>query len=226
MADLLSKLSPVPGSRASCKKRVGRGPGSGLGATCGRGDKGDTARGASTRAGFEGGQMPLYRRVPKRGFFSPNGVEYNVVNLRDLARFPAGAVVDPDTLRAARLVRRAGPVKILGVGELDRALTVKAHRFSGKAAERIAAAGGTIERLGPQPPVPEVKAPAVVAAPAAAAAPAAVAAPAAAASSPVPEKKAVVAVAEKKPAAPALEKKAVVAVAEKKPAAPAPEKKS
>jgi large subunit ribosomal protein L15 len=222
MADLLSKLSPVPGARASCKKRVGRGPGSGLGATCGRGDKGDTARGASTRAGFEGGQMPLYRRVPKRGFFSPNGVEYNVVNLRDLGRFPAGAVVDPDTLRAARLVRRAGPVKILGVGELDRALTVKAHRFSGKAAERIAAAGGTIERLGPQPPVPEVKAPAAAAA---AAAPAAVAAPAAA---PVPEKKAAVPAPEKKPAvAPVPEKKPAAApVPEKPAAAPAPEKKS
>jgi large subunit ribosomal protein L15 len=155
MADLLSRLRPPTGSRASNKKRVGRGPGSGLGATCGHGDKGDTARGASTRAGFEGGQMPLYRRVPKRGFIPRRPVRYNVVNLRDLARFTAGATVDPDTLRAARLVRRRGPVKILAVGELDRALTVKAHAFSGKAAERIAAAGGTIERLGPPAPPAE-----------------------------------------------------------------------
>jgi large subunit ribosomal protein L15 len=207
---------------------VGRGPGSGLGATCGRGDKGDTARGASTRAGFEGGQMPLYRRVPKRGFFSPNGVSYNVVNLRDLARFPAGSTVDPDALRAARLVRRAGPVKILGVGELDRALTVKAHRFSTKAAERITAAGGKIERLGPQPPVPEVKAPTAAAAPAPetkAAAPAA----------PAPEKKAapatpaiaapkapVPAIAAPKAAAPAIAAPKAPAPATPAPAAPAP----
>ena len=161
MADLLSRLAPPRGARASGKKRLGRGPGSGLGATCRRGDKGDTARGAAPRAGFEGGQMPLYRRLPKRGFVSPRCIHYNVVNLASLARFPAGAAVDPDALRAARLVRRPGPIKILAQGEIDRPLTVKAHAFSGKAAERIAAAGGKIERIDPPAaPAEEPKAPA------------------------------------------------------------------
>ncbi|MBI5499709.1 MAG: 50S ribosomal protein L15 [Deltaproteobacteria bacterium] len=160
MSDLLSRLAPPRGSRASSKKRLGRGPGSGLGATCGKGDKGDTARGAAPRAGFEGGQMPLYRRLPKRGFVPPRGVRYNVVNLTALTRFAAGSAVDPEALRAARIVRRSGPIKILAQGEIDRALTVKAHAFSGKAAERIVAAGGTVERLVPPAvPVEEAKAP-------------------------------------------------------------------
>jgi len=155
MADLLSRLRPPRGARASSKKRPGRGIGSGLGKTCGRGEKGDKARGASTRPGFEGGQMPLFRRVPKRGFFSPNGVRFNVVNLGSLTRFAAGATVDPEALRAARLVRRPGPVKILAQGKLDRALTVKAHAFSNAAQQAIAAAGGTVERLGPPPAAAE-----------------------------------------------------------------------
>ncbi|NMC70872.1 MAG: 50S ribosomal protein L15 [Myxococcales bacterium] len=159
MADLLSRLRPPAGARASGPKRRGRGIGSGLGKTCGRGTKGDRARGPSPRAGFEGGQMPLYRRSPKRGFHAPRGIRYNVVNLRDLARFDAGATVDPDALRAARLVRRAGPVKILGRGTLDRALTVKAHAFSETAREAIAKAGGKVERLmGPRKPREEAPA--------------------------------------------------------------------
>jgi large subunit ribosomal protein L15 len=105
--------------------------------------------------------MPLYRRLPKRGFVSPRGVRYNVVNLSALTRFPAGAAVDPDALRAARLVRRPGPIKILAQGEIDRPLSVTAHAFSEKAAERIAAAGGKIERINPPPPpVEKAKAPA------------------------------------------------------------------
>jgi large subunit ribosomal protein L15 len=103
--------------------------------------------------------MPLYRRSPKRGFHAPRGIRYNVVNLGDLARFDAGATVDPDALRAARLVRRAGPVKILGRGTLDRALTVKAHAFSETAREAIAKAGGKVERLmGPRKPREEAPA--------------------------------------------------------------------
>jgi large subunit ribosomal protein L15 len=159
MADVLSRLSPPRGSRASGPKRLGRGIGSGLGKTCGRGVKGDRARGGSPRAGFEGGQMPLYRRTPKRGFNSPRSIRYNVVNLRELALFDAGATVDPDALRAARIVRRAGPVKILGRGTLDRALTVKAHAFSETARQAITTAGGTIERLmGPRKPREEAPA--------------------------------------------------------------------
>ena len=147
MADILSRLAPPKGARATHQTRVGRGCGSGIGTTCGRGEKGDRARGGSPRAGFEGGQMPLYRRVPKRGFVAPRGIRYNIVNLGALARFAAGSVVDPDALRAARLVRRRGPVKVLGQGQLDRALTVKAHAFSATAEQAITAAGGKVERL-------------------------------------------------------------------------------
>jgi large subunit ribosomal protein L15 len=145
MSDLLSRLAPPPGARSK-PRRVGRGVGSGLGKTCGRGEKGDRARGGSPRRGFEGGQMPLFRRVPKRGFNPPNPVVHNVVNLKDLVRcFEAGAVVDADALRAARLVRRRGPVKILAVGEVDRPLTVRVDAASKAAVERIRAAGGTVE---------------------------------------------------------------------------------
>ncbi len=147
MSDVLGTLRPPPGSRTA-RKRVGRGRGSGLGKTCGRGQKGQGARGQGPRTGFEGGQIPLQRRLPKRGFTPPRHVRWQIVNLRDLGRFQAGALIDPDVLRAARLVRRSGPVKILGHGVLDRALTVKAHGFSAAAMERIIAAGGTIERIG------------------------------------------------------------------------------
>ena len=145
----LSHLGPPDGATQK-KKRVGRGPGSGLGKTAGRGEKGAKSRsGFKRKRGFEGGQMPLHRRLPKRGFFNPFRVEYAVVNLDDLAaRFAAGAVVTPDVLRAERLVTTKQPIKVLARGEIAVALKVTAHKFSGKAAEKIAAAGGSIETLG------------------------------------------------------------------------------
>ena len=144
----LSNLKPPKGARRN-RKRVGRGPGSGLGKTAGRGSKGAQSRsGYHKKRGFEGGQMPLHRRVPKRGFHNPFRVEYAVVNLDDLAaRFAAGTVVTPDVLRATRLVTTKQPIKVLARGDIGIALTVKAHKFSGKAAEKIAAAGGSIETL-------------------------------------------------------------------------------
>ncbi|MGE5198341.1 MAG: 50S ribosomal protein L15 [Rhodospirillaceae bacterium] len=144
----LSNLKPPKGANRN-RKRVGRGPGSGLGKTAGRGSKGAQSRsGYKQKRGFEGGQMPLHRRLPKRGFHNPFRVEYAVVNLDDLsARFAAGAVVTPDELRASRLVTTKQPIKVLARGEIGIALTVKAHKFSGKAAEKIAAAGGSVETL-------------------------------------------------------------------------------
>jgi large subunit ribosomal protein L15 len=144
----LSNLKPPKGANRN-RKRVGRGPGSGLGKTAGRGNKGAQSRsGYHKKRGFEGGQMPLHRRLPKRGFFNPFRVEYAVVNLDDLAaRFAAGAVVTPEVLRAERLVTTKQPIKVLARGEIAVALTVKAHKFSGKAAEKIAAAGGSVETL-------------------------------------------------------------------------------
>ena len=130
------------------KKRIGRGQGSGNGKTAGRGHKGAKSRsGFKFKRGFEGGQMPLHRRVPKRGFHNPFRVEYEVVNLDTLAtRFEAGTVVTPDLLRERGLVAGGKRlVKILGRGEVGKALTVRAHKFSGKAAEKLAAAGGNAE---------------------------------------------------------------------------------
>ncbi len=143
-----STLKPPKGAKQK-RKRVGRGPGSGLGKTAGRGSKGAKSRsGFHHKRGFEGGQMPLHRRLPKRGFFNPFRIEYEVVNLDDLgARFAAGTVVTPDLLLAERLVQNGRRVKVLARGEIAVALTVKAHKFSGKAAEKIAAAGGSIEAL-------------------------------------------------------------------------------
>ena len=132
------------------KKRIGRGQGSGNGKTAGRGHKGAKSRsGFKFKRGFEGGQMPLHRRVPKRGFHNPFRVEYEVVNLDTLgARFDAGTVVTPELLREHRLVQSADkPVKVLGRGEISKVLTVHAHKFSGKAAEKIAAAGGSSELI-------------------------------------------------------------------------------
>ncbi len=143
----LSDLKPPKGAKQA-KKRVGRGPGSGTGVTSGRGHKGQKSRsGYHHKRGFEGGQMPLQRRVPKRGFFNPFRVEYAVVNLDTLAdRFEAGAEVTPELLRERRLVRsNARLVKILARGDIETALTVKAHKFSRKASEKIAAAGGQTE---------------------------------------------------------------------------------
>jgi large subunit ribosomal protein L15 len=144
----LSNLKPPKGAKHS-KKRVGRGQGSGQGVQAGRGHKGAKSRsGWKMKRGFEGGQMPLHRRVPKRGFHNPFREVYEVVNLDALEqRFDAGADVTPDVLRERGLVGRAGRIKVLARGEISKALTVRAHKFSGKAAEKIAAAGGTAEVL-------------------------------------------------------------------------------
>jgi large subunit ribosomal protein L15 len=145
----LSNLKPPPGAKRP-RKRVGRGEGSGNGVTAGRGHKGAQSRsGYSSKRGFEGGQMPLHRRVPKRGFHNPFRVEYAVVNLDTLAeRFDDGAEVTPEVLLDRGLVHARRPVKVLARGECSKKLTVKAHKFSGKAAEKIAAAGGSTEVLG------------------------------------------------------------------------------
>jgi large subunit ribosomal protein L15 len=141
----LHELSPAPGSRRT-RKRVGRGPGSGLGKTAGRGHKGQKSRGGySRRAGFEGGQMPLVRRVPKRGFTNVFRTEYTVVNLDALKGLEG--TVDPQVLRDRGLVRKGRPVKVLGRGEVSKALVVRAHRFSAKARSKIEAAGGTCEEV-------------------------------------------------------------------------------
>ena len=132
------------------KKRIGRGQGSGNGKTAGRGHKGAKSRsGFQFKRGFEGGQMPLHRRVPKRGFHNPFRVEYEVVNLDTLgARFEAGTVVTLELLAEHRLISGTKKLlKVLGRGEIGKALTVRAHKFSGKAAEKIAAAGGATEQL-------------------------------------------------------------------------------
>jgi large subunit ribosomal protein L15 len=145
----LSNLKPPKGAKQS-KKRIGRGQGSGTGVTAGRGEKGAKSRsGFKHKRGFEGGQMPLHRRVPKRGFHNLFRVDYAIVNLDVLAdRFEAGTVVTPELLRERGLVNGAKrPVKILARGDLGKALTVRAHKFSGKAAEKIAAAGGTADTL-------------------------------------------------------------------------------
>lgn len=142
----LSTLGPAKGSRKR-KVRVGRGIGSKLGKTAGAGNKGQKSRrGYSRRRGFEGGQMPLHRRIPKRGFHNPFSEEYSVINLEELNVFPAGETVTPELLRAHGFVRRAtGPVKILGDGELKNKLTIHAHAFSASAKDKITKAGGTFE---------------------------------------------------------------------------------
>jgi large subunit ribosomal protein L15 len=144
----LSDLRPPKGAKHS-KKRVGRGQGSGQGVQAGRGHKGAKSRsGFKNKRGFEGGQMPLHRRVPKRGFTNIFREEYEVVNLDTLSeRFDAGVDVTVELLRERGLVGRAGRVKVLGRGEISKALTVHAHKFSGTAAEKIAAAGGKAEVL-------------------------------------------------------------------------------
>jgi len=145
----LSNLRPPKGAKKP-KKRIGRGQGSGHGHTASRGHKGAKSRsGFRFKRGFEGGQMPLHRRVPKRGFRNPFRVEYAVVNLDTLAEvFEAGSSVTPDVLRERGLVRKTGVrIKVLGRGEISKKLTVQAHKFSGTAAEKIAAAGGVAEVL-------------------------------------------------------------------------------
>ncbi len=142
----LHELAPPAGSRRR-RKIVGRGAGSGHGKTSTRGEKGQKARaGGGSRPWFEGGQLPLHRRVPKRGFVNLFRAEYAVLNVKDLERFEAGAAVTPNLLAESGLVRAsAAGVKILGHGALTKALTVSAHRFSKSAEEKIRAAGGTVE---------------------------------------------------------------------------------
>ena len=142
----LWNLRPPVGARHR-KVRIGRGMGSKLGKTAGSGDKGQKSRrGYSRRRGFEGGQMPLHRRIPKRGFHNPFGQEYSVLNIEELNVFPAGETVTPELLRAHGFVRKkTGRVKILGDGELTAKLAIHAHAFSASAKEKITKAGGTFE---------------------------------------------------------------------------------
>jgi len=144
----LHTLRPAPGSRKD-RKRVGRGPGSGTGKTAGRGQKGQRARtGGKVRAGFEGGQMPLQRRIPKGGFTPLNRVEFQVVNLRALEELGESEIT-PQVLRARGLIGSLKePVKILGAGDLTRAIQVTAHAFSGSARAKIEGAGGSVTALG------------------------------------------------------------------------------
>ncbi|MBN2495146.1 MAG: 50S ribosomal protein L15 [Deltaproteobacteria bacterium] len=146
---MLDRLKASEGAKKK-PKRVGRGPGSGNGGTAGRGHKGQRSRsGARIGVGFEGGQMPLQRRMPKRGFFNFTRRPFQVVNLADLARFDEGSVVDPAALKAAGLIHRIDErVKILGRGECGKPLTVKAQGFSKKAREKIESSGGTAEVIG------------------------------------------------------------------------------
>ena len=146
----LSDLRPNPGSTKN-RKRVGRGPGSGLGKTSGRGEKGQKSRsGFARKPGFEGGQMPLFRRLPRRGFNNIFRVEYAVLNLQQLELFRAGATVGPDDFYAKGFIGKneKGTVKVLGKGKLTKALTVKAHRFSASAKDAIEKAGGKAELIG------------------------------------------------------------------------------
>ena len=146
----LHELSPAPGSRKA-RKRVGRGDSSGLGKTAGRGDKGQKSRtGSVIRPFFEGGQIPFFRRLPKRGFKNPDRVVFQLVNLNVIdANFNAGDVVDAATLREKKLLGKATlPIKILANGEITKAVTVKAEAFSAAAVAKIEAAGGKTEVIG------------------------------------------------------------------------------
>ncbi len=149
MANELSNLTPNPGSRKK-PLRVGRGEGSGKGKTAGRGTKGAKSRsGYKDRAWFEGGQMPLQRRVPKGGFKPLNRVQWSVVNVASLGCFEAGTEVTPEAMAEKGLIRKStDPVKILGDGEIAISLTVKAHKFSKSAESKLTAAGGSVEVIG------------------------------------------------------------------------------
>lgn len=142
----LHELKPAEGSR-KVRNRVGRGIGSGNGKTAGKGHKGQNARsGGGVRPGFEGGQNPLYRRLPKRGFTNPTRKEFTIVNLDELNRFDKGTEVTPELLIETGVVKNVKHgVKILGNGNLEKSLTVKAHKFSASAVEAIEAAGGKTE---------------------------------------------------------------------------------
>lgn len=144
----LHSLKPAAGSRKN-RKRVGRGPGSGLGKTAGRGENGQKSRsGYSAKRGFEGGQMPLHRRTPKRGFTNIFRKEFRVLNVDSLNRFEAGTVITPELLLEQGLIRKGKhPVKLLGTGDLTVSLTVRVHKTSATAAQKIESAGGTLEQL-------------------------------------------------------------------------------
>ena len=142
----LSNLQPAAGSKQSDNFRRGRGHGSGNGKTAGKGHKGQKARSGAPRPGFEGGQMPLYRRLPKRGFTNRNSLEIVGINLKALESFEDGSVITIDSLVESGIVKNPKDgVKILGNGELTKKLTVKANAFSAKAQEKIEALGGTCE---------------------------------------------------------------------------------
>jgi large subunit ribosomal protein L15 len=142
----INELSPAEGSRKK-RKRVGRGPGSGHGKTACRGQKGQNSRsGGGVRPGFEGGQMPLHRRLPKRGFTNAFKKEYNVVNVDDLNRFEVDTPVDPAAFREAGLVKKMRyGIKLLGAGEVTRPVIVRIHKASKTAVEKVVAAGGRVE---------------------------------------------------------------------------------
>jgi large subunit ribosomal protein L15 len=145
---MLERLKPAEGAHKS-GKRVGRGPGSGWGKTAGRGMKGHRARsGGKGKRGFEGGQMPLQRRMPKFGFTNIFKKRYALVNLRDLARFEAGTVVDPELLLKEGIIKKPlDGVKVLGQGEISQPLTLRVHRFSSSVKAKIEAQGGKVEVL-------------------------------------------------------------------------------
>ncbi len=144
---MLHRLKPTAGATRK-RRRVGRGQGSGYGGTCGRGHNGQWSRsGGGVKAGFEGGQMPLQRRLPKRGFTNIFRAEYSIVNLKDLSRFTDVDVVDPDLLVKVRLAKKGQPVKVLGMGELEKPLTLRIHKISSSAAKKVEKAGGKVELL-------------------------------------------------------------------------------
>ena len=143
--DLSNLHAPVKNKK---RKRVGRGESSGLGKTCGKGHKGQRSRsGGSVSPGFEGGQMPLQRRLPKKGFNNPTRVEYNIVHIKDLARFDMGTPITAELLRENGLVKRKGPVKLLSDGDVSGPYQVKLDRVSRSARSKIEAAGGTVEEI-------------------------------------------------------------------------------
>ena len=158
MGTTLSTLKPPAGARRK-RKRIGRGPGSGTGKTAGKGHKGQKARsGGSIARGFEGGQMPLQRRLPKRGFKNIFRVPVDSVNVDLLGEVFEEGVVDPDIMKSRGVVpRKAQVIKVLGRGEITKALTVKAHRFSKTAQQKIEAAGGAIEIVPEPTPAPVTK---------------------------------------------------------------------
>jgi large subunit ribosomal protein L15 len=143
----INNLAPARGARRN-GKRVGRGIGSGLGKTSGKGSNGQKARSGGTKAvGFEGGQMPITQKMPKRGFNNIFRTRYEIVNLKDLARFESGSQVDPKALEEKGLVRKNAKIKILGNGDVSKQLKVRAHKFSGSATKKLIAAGGQAEVL-------------------------------------------------------------------------------